>query len=186
MSEVTRTLGRVQQGSSKAAEELLPLVYEELRRLAAHKMAQQSPGHTLQATALVHEAWLRLTTDGQASWEDRQHFFRAAAEAMRCILVDRARQRKALKHGGDLRRTELPESAIAQPSSDDGLVAVHEALNALAQHDPVSAELVKLRFFVGLSMAEAAEALGLPLRSAERLWTFAKAWLRKTMSGDAD
>jgi RNA polymerase sigma factor (TIGR02999 family) len=186
MSEVTRILDRVQQGKPQAAEELLPLVYEELRRLAAQKMAQQPSGQTLQPTALVHEAWLKLSSGPNQSWNDRQHFFRAAAEAMRCILVDHARQRKACKHGGDLRRTELAESKIAHPSSDDELVAVHEALDALAQRDPTSAELVKLRYFVGLSMAEAASALDLPQRSAERLWTFAKAWLRQQMSGDAD
>lgn len=186
MSDVTRILDRVQQGKAQAAAELLPLVYEELRRLAAHKMSQQAPGQTLQPTALVHEAWLKLTTGASQSWNDRQHFFRAAAEAMRQILVDRARQRKASKHGGDLRRTKLADSTIPCPSSDDELMAVDEALKALAQRDPTSAELVKLRYFVGLSMAEAAEGLGLPLRSAERMWTFAKAWLRKEMSGDTD
>ena len=186
MSDVTRILDRVQQGEAQAASELLPLVYEELRQLAAHKMAQQVPGHTLQPTALLHEAWLKLTAGASQSWNDRQHFFRAAAEAMRQLLVDRARQRKASKHGGDLRRTELAESKISCRSSDDELMAVDEALEALAQRDPTSAELVKLRFFAGLSMAEAAQAIGLPLRSAERRWTFAKAWLREAMSGDVN
>lgn len=133
MSDVTRILDRVQQGEAKPAEELLPLVYDELRKLAAQKMAQQEPGQTLQPTALVHEAWLKLTARASHSWNDRQRFFRAAAEAMRCILVDHARQRKACKHGGDLRRTELAEFKIPHPSSDDELMAVHEALNTLAR-----------------------------------------------------
>ena len=181
MSGVTRILDRVQAGDPKAAEELLPLVYDELRRLAAARMANEAPGQTLQPTALVHEAWLRLAGDAQQRWNDRQHFFRAAAEAMRHILVDRARQRGAQKRGGHLRPTELSDSKVPMVSADDELLTVHDALEQLAQRDPTSAELVKLRYFAGLSMPEAAEALNLPLRTAERMWTFAKAWLRKAI-----
>jgi RNA polymerase sigma factor (TIGR02999 family) len=179
MSEVTQILGRVEQRDGKAAEELLPLVYAELRRLAAAKMAQEPVGQTLQPTALVHEAWMRLVGSPTQSWNNRQHFFRAAAEAMRHILVDRARQRSAQRRGGYLQQTELSDSKAPVQLPDDELVAVHEALDRLAQRDPISADLVKLRYFVGLSMAEAAQAMCIPLRSAERLWTFAKAWLRK-------
>ncbi len=179
MSEVTRILEAIQQGDANAAEELLPLVYEELRRLAAHKMANEPPGQTLQPTALVHEAWLCLAGGAAHTWNNREHFFRAAAEAMRHILVDRARQRNAQRHGGHLQQTDLSESKAPDHSPDDELLAVNEALDQLARRDPVSADLVKLRYFAGLSMAEAAQALGIPLRSAERLWTFAKTWLRK-------
>ena len=179
MSEVTRILEAIQQGDANAAEELLPLVYEELRRLAAHKMANEPPGQTLQPTALVHEAWLCLAGGAAHTWNNREHFFRAAAEAMRHILVDRARQRNARRHGGHLQQTDLSESKAPALSPDDELLAVNEALDQLARRDPVSADLVKLRYFAGLSMAEAAQALGIPLRSAERLWTFAKTWLRK-------
>ncbi len=182
MSDVTQILERVQQGDGKAAEELLPLVYEELRRLAAAKMAQEQPGQTLQATALVHEAWLRLAGGGH--WNNRQHFFRAAAQAMQRILVDRARQRRAQRRGGALQQTELTDSKALAAAPDDILLAVHEALERLAQRDPVSADLVKLRYFGGLSMAEAAQALGIPLRNAERLWTFAKTWLRKEIGNE--
>ena len=181
MSGVTQILDRAQSGDPKAAEELLPLVYDELRRLAAARMANEAPGQTLQPTALVHEAWLRLAGDTHQRWNDRQHFFRAAAEAMRHILVDRARQRGAQKRGGHLRPTELSDSKVPIVSADDELLAVHDALEQLALRDPVSAELVKLRYFAGLSMPEAAEALNLPLRTAERMWTFAKAWLRKAI-----
>jgi RNA polymerase sigma factor (TIGR02999 family) len=181
VTDVTHILDRAQSGDPKAAEELLPLVYDELRRLAAARMANEAPGQTLQPTALVHEAWLRLAGDTHQRWNDRQHFFRAAAEAMRHILVDRARQRGAQKRGGHLRLTELSDSKVPIVSADDELLAVHEALEQLAQRDPASAELVKLRYFAGLSMPEAAEALNLPLRTAERMWTFAKAWLRKAI-----
>jgi RNA polymerase sigma factor (TIGR02999 family) len=181
VSDVTHILDRAQSGDPKAAEELLPLVYDELRRLAAARMANEAPGQTLQPTALVHEAWLRLAGDAHQRWNDRQHFFRAAAEAMRHILVDRARHRGAQKRGGHLRPTELSDSKVPIVSADDELLAVHDALEQLAQRDPTSAELVKLRYFAGLSMPEAAEALNLPLRTAERMWTFAKAWLRKAI-----
>jgi RNA polymerase sigma factor (TIGR02999 family) len=167
-------------GDSQAAEELLPLVYEELRRLGAAKLAHEGPGQTLQPTALVHEAWLRLAPVHQ-HWNGREHFFRAAAEAMRQILVDRARRRAAEKRGGNAQRTEFSDSKLLDDSGDEQILAINEALDQFAFRDPLAAELVKLRYFVGLSMTEAAESLGLPLRTAERQWTFARAWLRKEM-----
>jgi RNA polymerase sigma factor (TIGR02999 family) len=180
VSDVTQILERAQQGDPKAAEELLPLVYDELRRLAAAKMAGERPGQTLQPTALVHEAWLRLAGGPDRQWNDRQHFFRASAEAMRRILVDRARERRSQKRGADLQATELSESKLTVPAGEDEeLLVVHDALEELARRDPVSADLVKLRYFVGLNMADAANALNLPLRTAERTWAFARAWLRK-------
>jgi RNA polymerase sigma factor (TIGR02999 family) len=182
MSEVTRILNAVQQGDLKAAEELIPLVYEELRKLAAHKMANEAPGQTLQPTALVHEAWLRLVgKDEPARFQNRAHFFGAAAEAMRRILIERARRRKALEKGGFVTPEECTESKLVVTAPADELLAVHAALDSLAVEDTVAADLVKLRYFVGMSMPEAAEALGMPLRSAERLWTFARAWLRNEM-----
>jgi RNA polymerase sigma factor (TIGR02999 family) len=185
VSDVTQILAAVAQGDLVAAEELLPLVYEELRRLAAAKMANEAPGQTLQPTALVHEAWLRLAGTPRQGWNGREHFFRAAAEAMRRILVDRARQRIAEKRGHNPHRTELSESKVQGVQNDEQILAVHEALDQLALRDPVSAELVKLRYFVGMSMAEAADSLGLPLRTAERQWTFAKAWLRQQINEGA-
>jgi RNA polymerase sigma factor (TIGR02999 family) len=179
VSDVTHILEAVARGDPAAADELLPLVYEELRRLAAAKMANEAPGQTLQPTALVHEAWLLLAGAASRGWNGREHFFRAAAEAMRHILVDRARQRNAEKRGHNPQRTELSDSRIPAIPDDDQLLAVHEALDQLALRDPVSADLVKLRYFVGLNMVEAAESLGLPLRTAERMWTFAKTWLRQ-------
>jgi RNA polymerase sigma factor (TIGR02999 family) len=185
VGDFTLIFNAVQHGDPKAAEELLPLVYEELRRLAAAKMAHEAPGQTLQPTALVHEAWLRLAGATSQGWNGREHFFRASAEAMRRILVDRARQRAAEKRGGNPHRTELSESKVQGIQNDEQILAVHEALDQLALRDPVSADLVKLRNFVGLSMAEAAESLGLPLRTAERQWTFAKAWLRQQINQSA-
>jgi RNA polymerase sigma factor (TIGR02999 family) len=185
VSHVTQILNAIDTSDPKAADQLLPLVYEELRRLAAAKMAGEAPGQTLQPTALVHEAWLRLTGAASQGWNGREHFFRAAAEAMRRILVDRARQRAAEKRGGNPHRTELSESKVQGVQSDEQILAVHEALDQFALRDPVSAELVKLRYFVGLSMGEAAESLGLPLRTAERQWTFAKAWLRQQINEGA-
>ena len=173
--------GAVCAGDGQAAEQLLPLVYEELRRSAAAMMAREAPSQTLQTTALVHEAWLRLGGAGR-SWNDRHHYLRAAGEAMRRILVDRARRRGAEKRGHNPRRTELSDSKIERLAPDDQILAVHEALDQLASRDPVTAELVKARYFAGLSMAEAAESLGLPLRVAERKWTFAKAWLRQEIN----
>ena len=182
MSEVTRILDAMQHGESKAAEELLPLVYQELRNLAAHRMANEAPGHTLQATALVHEAWLRLAGHQQlARFQNRAHFFGAAAEAMRRILIERARRRRVLERRGYVEREELAESSIVLAAPADELLAVHEALDRLAAEDAVAADIVKLRYFVGMSMPETAEALGMPLRSAERVWTFARAWLRNEL-----
>ena len=181
MNEVTRILHSIGTGEAKAAEELLPLVYAELRKLAASKMAREVPGQTLQPTALVHEAWLRLVGNGNQNWDGRVHFFAAAAEAMRRILIENARRKQSLKRSGGGQRTELDESRIAQAVTSDEVLAVHEALDGLAKADPAAADLVKLRFFVGLTMVEAAEALDVPLRTAERLWTYGRAWLRREM-----
>jgi len=181
MSDVTRILDRVQQGEALAAEELLPLVYDELRRLAAHKMAGEPPGQTLQPTALVHEAWLRLGADAQPTWQNRAHFFGAAAEAMRRILIDRARKQAVRQASGLAAPEDLHESRIEIQAPTDELLAVHEALDGLAAVDATAAQLVKLRYFVGMTLPEAAEALGLSLRSAERLWTFSRAWLRDAL-----
>jgi RNA polymerase sigma factor (TIGR02999 family) len=161
----------------KAAEKLLPLVYDELRRLAAHRMSAQSPDHTLQATALVHEAYLRLLGNGDHTWQNRQHFFAAAAEAMRHILVDRARQKAAVRHGGGLARLNLDEVLVASDASDDTVMLVNDALQKLAAHDESAAELVKLRFFAGLTLAQAGELLGFSERTAKRHWAYARAWL---------
>ena len=163
------------------AEELLPLVYEELRRLAACRMAEENPGMTLQATALVHEAWLRLEREHKG-WENRAQFFAAAAEAMRRILIEQARRRDSAKRGGGAAHAPLTDSIIEIMASDDEILAIHEALDALAAEDPQAAVLVKLRFFAGMTMAEAAKAMELPQRSAERLWTFARARLRSVIS----
>jgi len=184
VSEVTRILDSLEQGNAGAADELLPLVYDELRKLAAHKMANEMPGQTLQPTALVHEAWLRLVgQDEAARFQNRAHFFGAAAEAMRRILIERARRRKVLEKGGFVTPEECTESKLVVTAPADELLAVHAALDSLAAEDTVAADLVKLRYFVGMTMPEAAEALGMPLRSAERLWTFARAWLRHEIRG---
>ncbi len=177
MNEVTCILGRAQQDDPKAAEELLPLVYEELRRLAAQRMAHEAPGQTLQATALVHEAWLKLVGPGPQPWNSRGHFFGAAAEAMRRILIDRARKRKRERHGHGLRRVDLSHVDVAITADDDTLLLVNEALDKLALEAPDKLELVKLRFFAGLSIPEAACALGISESSAKRHWAFARAWL---------
>ena len=177
MSDVTQILEAAQKGDPTAAEQLLPLVYEELRRLAAHKMANEAASHTLQPTALVHEAWLRLTGDQNKKWDGRAHFFGAAAEAMRRILIDRARRKRAIRHGGDQQRVELSELELAANQKEDQLLAISEALDKLAARDKVEAELVKLRYFVGMTHEEAAEVLGIAPRTAKLYWTHARAWL---------
>lgn len=178
MSDVTRILDRVQEGETKAAEELLPLVYEELRKLAAHKMAQEVPGHTLQPTALVHEAWLRLVGSSNQHWNGRGHFFAAAAEAMRRILIEAARRKQTRRHGGGLEREELQESHLVLDRPPDEMLAVHEALAKLGQEDPIAADLVKLRYFVGMTLREAADALAISSSTADRLWAYARTFLR--------
>ncbi len=170
-------MDRLQQGDAKAAEELLPLVYDELRKLAAHKMAHEAPGQTLQPTALVHEAWLRLVASPEQQWNSRGHFFAAAAEAMRRILIDVARRKHQVRHGGGLRRVDLEGIDLALPDQRERLLQVHEVLDELALLDPLKAQVVKLRFFVGLSNAEIADVLNLSERTVERAWRFAKAWL---------
>jgi RNA polymerase sigma factor (TIGR02999 family) len=177
MSDVTRILSAIEQGDPRAAEQLLPLVYDGLRKLAAQRLAQEKPGQTLQATALVHEAYVRLVDQGKGKeWNGCAHFFGAAAEAMRRILIDRARRKQHVRHGGGRLRIDLDEAlSIAEPRLD--LLALDEALSQLASKQPIKAELVKLRFFAGLTMPEAAQALGISLATAERYWRFARAWL---------
>jgi RNA polymerase sigma factor (TIGR02999 family) len=177
VSDVTRILEAAQQGDPKAAVELLPVVYNELRKLAAMKMAQEAPGHTLQPTALVHEAWLRLVGSEQQFWSSRGHFFAAAAEAMRRILIERARQKRAQKHGAGQARLDIDSLEIAAPSKDEELLAVNDALEKLAARDKQKAELVKLRFFVGFTTEEAAQLLGISVPTADRWWTYCRAWL---------
>lgn len=177
MSDVTHILDRVQHGDAKASEELLPLVYEELRRLAAHKMANEAAGQTLQPTALVHEAWLKLVKPGPQHWNSRGHFFCAAAEAMRRILIDRARMRKRERHGHGLERVDLDQVDVASTADDDTLLRVSEALDKLASEAPEKAELIKLRYFAGLSIEDASSALGISPATAKRHWAFARAWL---------
>jgi RNA polymerase sigma factor (TIGR02999 family) len=175
--EITIILDRVEQGDPRAAEELLPLVYEELRRLATAKMAHQAQGQTLQATALVHEAYLRLIGGVRDRWQDRAHFFRAAAEAMRCILIDNARKKSCWKRGVRLERVELEGVQMAADTPPDTLLVVHEALERFTAEDPTKAELVRLRFFIGLNQAESAQALGLSEPTVKRYWEFSRAWL---------
>jgi RNA polymerase sigma factor (TIGR02999 family) len=185
MNEVTRILSAMEQGEPHAANELLPLVYDELRRLAVHRLAQETPGQTLQATALVHEAYLRLVDVPEAQhWNSRGHFFAAAAEAMRRILVDQARRRTAAKRGGRAGRQVVDASAIAAPMPDEDLLSLHEALDDLARTDAAAASLVKLRFFAGMTTTEAAEALNISVRSAHDVWTYARSWLRRRMRPD--
>jgi len=179
--DVTRILNEKQLDGMTTAEELLPLIYEELRQLARRQMANEAAGHTLQPTALVHEAWLRLNTPHRENWQNRAHFFGAAAEAMRRILVDHIRRRRALKRGADAKREPLEDSSLVLQTPPDEILAVHESLDALAQEDPVAAELVKLRYFVGMNREEAAEALELTPRTADRLWAYARVWLRRAI-----
>lgn len=184
MSEITRILGAMEQGEPHAAELLLPLVYDALRQLAAERLAQERPGQTLQATALVHEAYLRLVDGTQARhWNSRSHFFAAAAEAMRRILVDRARRKGSRKRGGDRARVEFDAANLAAAEDSEEVLAVDEALAGLAAADAQAAELVKLRYFAGLSIPQAAEALNISSRSADRLWAYARAWLRRAIGG---
>ena len=185
MSEVTRILSAIEQGEPHAADQLLPLVYEELRQLAAHKLAREKPGQTLQATALVHEAYLRLVdVDCAQHWNSRRHFFAAAAEAMRRILVERARARGSLKRGGWRKRLDLDDLTIAAPERPEDLLALDEALTRLAAVEPQAAELVHLRYFAGQTMSAAADLLGLSLRNTHRLWAYAKAWLLQELERD--
>jgi RNA polymerase sigma factor (TIGR02999 family) len=185
MSDVTRILSAIEQGDPHAAEQLLPLVYDELRQLAAARLAQEKPGQTLQATALVHEAYLRLVGGAQdQSWDNRGHFFAAAAEAMRRILLNRARDKKRIKRGGERRRVDLDQLEIALDSNDEQLIALDEALTQLAVEDPDAARLVDLRFFAGLTLRDAAASLGLALRTAERQWAYARAWLYARLRQD--
>jgi RNA polymerase sigma factor (TIGR02999 family) len=184
MSEVTRILSAIEQGDPHAAEQLLPLVYDELRKLAAQRLAQEKPGQTLQATALVHEAYLRLVGAEQAQhFNGRGHFFAACAEAMRRILVDAARSKKAEKRGGGHRRVEAEPEELAARQADEKLLALHDALVKLEQQDPEKAQLVKLRYFAGLSIRQAAEALNISTATANRYWAFARAWLQREMTG---
>lgn len=187
MTDVTQVLRRIEQGDTAAAEQLLPLVYQELRNLAAVRMAGENPGQTLQATALVHEAYLRLVGIEQAQhWDSRGHFFAAAAEAMRRILVENARRKGRVKHGGELNRTGLDPVHIAAPQIHEDLVKLDGALESLKTVDPQAVELVHLRYFVGLSAADAAEVMGISPRTAHRIWAFARAWLRREIDGSTD
>ena len=185
MTEVTRILSAVERGDPRAAEELLPLVYDELRRLAAEKMVQERPGQTLQATALVHEAYVRLVKNEDVShWNSRGHFFAAAAEAMRRILVENARRKRGKKHGGGCQRVNLEEAASYAPDLAEELLSLSEALDKLNQEDPKKAELVKLRYFAGMSVQEAADVLGISRATADRYWAYAKVWLYCAISGE--
>lgn len=184
MSDVTRILDRMGQSDPKAAEDLLPLVYDELRRLAAHKMAHEA-AQTLQPTALVHEVWLRLSQQAHAHWQNREHFYAVAAEVMRRILVDRARRRQARKHGGQLERVDLDAVELPGAGDDAVVLQIHDGLERLAAEDPQKAEVVKLRFFVGLENAEVAAVLGVSEKTVQRHWSFAKAWLYRAMQGGA-
>jgi RNA polymerase sigma factor (TIGR02999 family) len=186
MDDVTRILSAAAQGDARAAEQLLPLVYDELRKLAAARLASEAPGQTLDATALVHDAYLRLVGPHDPGWDGRAHFFAAAAEAMRRILVERARRKRRLKHGGGRSRQDRDLDDLAGPDTRDPaeVLAVHEAPDRLAERAPRKAELVKLRYFVGCTMAEAAQVLGVAPSTAEDDWTYSKAWLRRRLRGE--
>jgi RNA polymerase sigma factor (TIGR02999 family) len=183
MSDVTRLLGAIDSGDPKAADELLPLVYDELRQLAMHKMANERPGQTLQATALVHEAWIKLAGSTDQHWRGRRHFFGAAAEAMRRILIDRARRRNRDRHGAGLQRIDLDSVDLAVTTDDETLLQLDEALEKLSLESPDKAELIKLRYFAGLTLAEAAQARGISLATAKRHWGYARAWLLCELRG---
>jgi RNA polymerase sigma factor (TIGR02999 family) len=186
MSDVTQLLGAIEAGDPQAAHQLLPLVYEELRKLAAAKLARERPGQTLQATALVHDAWLRLVgSDEPVAWNSRGHFFGAAAEAMRRILVDRARQKARVRHGGGLERVDLEQVTLATEDPDETVLAVHEALEKLARQSPTKAEIVKLHYFTGLEYPEIARALGLSLSTVERHWAYARSWIYRELKRPA-
>jgi len=184
MSDATVMLAAMQGGDSKAAEALLVLVYDELRRLAASKLAHEAPGQTLQPTALVHEAWLRLIGDQTRSFKDREHFFRTCAEAMRRILIDRARRKRTMRHGGAYQRVDFENLDLAAPAGDDQLLAVNEALDKFAEEHDVQAELVKLRYFAGLTNEEVSEVLGVSLSTMKNYWTFSRAWLLSEIEGE--
>jgi RNA polymerase sigma factor (TIGR02999 family) len=185
MSEVTRLLVAIEQGDPQATDELLPLVYDELRKLAATKLAHEKPGQTLQATALVHEAFVRLVGDGSApSWNSRGHFFAAAAEAMRRILVDNARRKQSLRHGGQFQRRDENLDQLCEPEVSPDILAIDEALTKLADEKPLVAKLVELKFFAGLTLDESAAALGISVRTASRYWTYAKAYLHNAIHED--
>ncbi len=175
--QLTQILGAIGAGNAQAAQELLPLVYDELRRIAAVKMAREAPGQTLQPTALVHEAWLRLGGETQPAWQNRAHFFAAAAEAMRRILVDRARSKASLRHGGGCRHIDIELVTVAYEDADDTVCAVHEALDKLAAQHPRKAEIVKLRYFIGMTHQEIADALGIAEPTVRQDWAYARAWL---------
>ena len=185
MSDVTRILAAIDQGSTKASEELLPLVYNELRRMAAHKMSAEPAGHTLQPTALVHEAWLKLVDAPSQSWQNRAHFFGAAAEAMRRILIARARRKRTQRRGSSAEHLSADEIDIANPVPDEQLLALDEALDRFAALEPQQAGLVKLRYFVGLKIEEAAELLGISEATAKRWWAYARAWLLNEIQSNA-
>jgi RNA polymerase sigma factor (TIGR02999 family) len=185
VADVTQILNAIEAGDPRAAADLLPLVYDELRKLAAARLAVEPAGQTLQATALVHEAYLRLVgKDADRPWNGRGHFFAAAAEAMRRILVEAARRRACARHGGGRDRVDLDASALVAPAADEGLLALDEALTRLATEDPLAADLVKLRYFAGLPVPQAAELLGVSPRKADFLWAFARAWLRREIDGE--
>jgi RNA polymerase sigma factor (TIGR02999 family) len=184
MPAATRILSAIEQGDPHAAEELFPLVYDELRRLAARKLAHEAPGQTLDATGLVHEAYLRLVGGGPSGWDNRRHFFAAAAEAMRRILVEQARRKRRARHGGGKKRIDFEEACPLVRGPSDDLLALDEALSRLAALNPARAEVVKLRFFAGLTMPEVAEALGISVPTAERYWAFARTWLYAELKAD--
>jgi len=184
MSDVTQILNAIEQGDAEAAERLLPLVYEELRILAAQKMSQESPGQTLQATALVHEAYLRLAGDEAQSWNNRGHFFGAAAEAMRRILVENARRKRSPKHGGDRHRVDITAGDVAIEIPSDDLIALDEALTRLSKDEPAVGDLVKLRYFAGLPLHQTAGVLGISERTAARYWAYGRVWLLRELSDD--